>query len=261
MTSEAVTASGLPIAVSVTCSHPPAASAPAGLSPFAARVLDQLSVTAWLPAALLMTNTYLLVGMYLVRDPKVGPTAKNLEDVVSAIDSKALGVTIAVLIGIVLADNVHAVAGVCGHPIPGGLLGRIRLRRRGDTCGGVGPAATAVLHRQARREAGPPGVPIAEDRFGSYSKAAESPAIFIEVVIAAGLEQNVPDELTAPLSDEDRVRAAAFSTTRRRGERPRRPTCDTGRCPWTSRPRRFPRKTLGCCPTRLGARCAPTRTR
>src|SRR3954469_25471512 len=102
-TEEAVTASEPPIAVSVTCSHPPAKNAPAGLSPFAAKVLDQLSVTAWLPAALLMTNTYLLVGMYLVRDPKVGPTAKNLEDVVSAIDSKALGVIIAVLIGIVLA--------------------------------------------------------------------------------------------------------------------------------------------------------------
>ena len=63
MTSETVTASGPPVAVSITLSPPPSTGAPAGVSPLAAKILDQLSVTAWLPAALLMTNTYLLVGM------------------------------------------------------------------------------------------------------------------------------------------------------------------------------------------------------
>src|SRR4051794_11055026 len=95
-----------PITVSVTCTHPSGVPSPAGLSPLAAKILDQLSVTAWLPAALLMANTYLLAGMYMVREPGSDPTAKNLEEVVAALDSKALGVIVAVLLGIVLATLI-----------------------------------------------------------------------------------------------------------------------------------------------------------
>jgi hypothetical protein len=98
-----VLAAHAPIAVSVTCTHPPGNPGPSGLSPLAAKILDQLSVTAWLPAALLMANTYLLAGMHLVREPGSDPTTANLEDVVKAIDSKAIGVLLAVVLGIVLA--------------------------------------------------------------------------------------------------------------------------------------------------------------
>src|SRR5262245_3488031 len=91
-----------PIALTVTCTHPAGSSGPSGISPLAAKILDLLSVTAWLPAALLMANTYLLAGMYLVRTPGSDPTAENLKHVVAALDSKALGVLVSVLLGIVL---------------------------------------------------------------------------------------------------------------------------------------------------------------
>jgi hypothetical protein len=210
MTNESVTASGPPIALSVTCSHPPAAQAPAGLSPFAAKVLDQLSVTAWLPAALLMTNTYLLVGMYLVRDPKAGPTVKNLEEVVSAIDSKALGVIIAVLLGIVLATlftqslefaAIRFLEGYWGGSVfvaeatrAGVWIQRLRqyfIARRVEK-----------LDRRAFRLA------VEDIRF--LVQAAGESSNFIDAAIAAGLEQDVPAATTASLSDEERERAAAF---------------------------------------------------
>ncbi len=210
MTSEAVMASGLPITVSVTCSHPPAASAPAGLSPFAAKVLDQLSVTAWLPAALLMTNTYLLVGMYLVRDPKAGPTATNLEDVVSAVDSKALGVIIAVLIGIVLATMftqsleyaaIRFLEGYWGGSVFVAAATRagVWVQRRRQY---LIARRVEKLDRRAFRNA--------EDDIRFLLQDGGEPSDFIDVAIAAGLEQDVPDDLTAPLSDGDRDRAAAF---------------------------------------------------
>lgn len=96
-----------PMSVTVTCSHPPAPSGgPSGISPLAAKILDQLSLTAWLPAALLMANVYLVAGMFLVRNPDRDPTARNLKAVVEAIDSKAIGVIVAVLLGIVLATLI-----------------------------------------------------------------------------------------------------------------------------------------------------------
>jgi hypothetical protein len=52
-----------------------------------------------------MANTYLVAGMYLVR-PDDQPRASNLKDVVAALDSNALGVIVAVLLGITLATLV-----------------------------------------------------------------------------------------------------------------------------------------------------------
>lgn len=210
MSSEAVTAPGPPIAVSFTCSHPPAAKGPGGLSPFAAKVLDQLSVTAWLPAALLMTNTYLLVGMYLVRDPKADPTAKNLEAVVAAIDSKALGVIIAVLIGIVLATMFTQSLEYAAIRFLEGYWGGslfvawatwvgvwIQRRRQYFIARRV-----EKLDRRAFR--------LAEDDIRSLLDDDGESADFTKVAIAAGLEEDVPEESTPSLSKEERERAAAF---------------------------------------------------
>lgn len=79
---------------------------PEGLSPFSARVLDQLSLTAWLPAGLVVANTYVLAGMYLVRDPAVEPTMDNLEEVVAALNDKPIGVILAAVFGVVLVTLV-----------------------------------------------------------------------------------------------------------------------------------------------------------
>lgn len=76
---------------------------PGGLSPWSARVLDQLSLTAWLPAGLLVANAYLLAGMYMVRKRHPRPTMQNLGDAVSALNEKPVGVIISVLAGLVLA--------------------------------------------------------------------------------------------------------------------------------------------------------------
>ncbi len=78
-----------------------------GLSPFSARILDQLSLTAWLPAALVIANGYLVVGMYMVRENNGNkPTVNNMKDAVSALDSKPIGVIVAVLFGVVLLTLV-----------------------------------------------------------------------------------------------------------------------------------------------------------
>jgi hypothetical protein len=98
-----------PVNVSVTCPVPTVRTdpgPPAGLSPWSARLLDQLSLTAWLPAALLVANVYLVAGMYLVRNPGADPTMANLTKVISAPDEKPVGVIIAVVSGVVLATLV-----------------------------------------------------------------------------------------------------------------------------------------------------------
>lgn len=210
MTNEVVTAPGLPVAVSVTCSHPAAAGAPAGLSPFAAKVLDQLSVTAWLPAALLMTNAYLLAGMYLVRDPKAGRTTKNLAEVVAAIDSKALGVIIAVLIGIVIATlftqsleyaAIRLLEGYWGGSVfvAGATGAGVWVQRRRQY---FIARRVEKLDRRAFR--------LAADDIRFLLQAAGESSDFIDVAIAAGLGKDVPNAIAASLSDVDRERAAIF---------------------------------------------------
>jgi hypothetical protein len=105
-----------PVEVTVTVPQLPAlaASSPApapepaaGLSPFSARILDQLSLTAWLPAALVVAHTYLVVAMYMVRAGNGDePSIENLKDAVVALNEEALGVTLAALFGVVLVTLV-----------------------------------------------------------------------------------------------------------------------------------------------------------
>lgn len=73
-----------------------------GLSPFMARVLDQLSLTAWLPAALVVTNFYLVAGMYLTRDAGAVVSLEPLKRTVLALNDKPVGILLAVIGGIVV---------------------------------------------------------------------------------------------------------------------------------------------------------------
>lgn len=77
-----------------------------GLSPLAGRVLDQLSVTAWLPAALVVANVYVVAGLYLVREPGDAPSVHNLSKVVAALNEKPIGIVLAVVFGVVLVTLV-----------------------------------------------------------------------------------------------------------------------------------------------------------
>lgn len=69
-------------------------------------MLDQLSLTAWVPAALLVANIYLVAGMYMVRETGAHPTMDNLGKAVLALNEKPVGVIISVAAGLVLATLV-----------------------------------------------------------------------------------------------------------------------------------------------------------
>jgi hypothetical protein len=79
---------------------------PAGFSSFAAQVLDQLSLTAWLPAALLMADVYVVAGLYLVQEPDSAPTMDNLRKLAKSLNDRPFGIIIAVIFGIVLATLI-----------------------------------------------------------------------------------------------------------------------------------------------------------
>ena len=190
-----------PIAVSVTCTHPPGNPSPAGLSPLAAKILDQLSVTAWLPAALLMANTYLLAGMYLVREPGSEPTTKNLENVVAALDSKALGVLLSVVLGIVLATLVTQSLEYAAIRFLEGYWG-------GSVYAAI-PTKVGVLIQQQRQYLMARRVEKVDRR--AFQRAQyeirellqKEDSAFVDAAIAAGLGKPLPMGLT----DEQRTRA------------------------------------------------------
>lgn len=95
-----VTARAAP-SVRDTISPPSAPSSPAGISPFVAKILDQLSITAWLPAGLLVANTAFLVGCFV--EHSAHPELRGLRllrSVLGALDSKPIGILIALLIGL-----------------------------------------------------------------------------------------------------------------------------------------------------------------
>ncbi len=157
-----------------------------------------------------MTNTYLVVGMYLVRDPNADPTARNLEEVVAAINSKALGVIIAVLIGIVLATlftqsleyaAIRFLEGYWGGSVfvAGATAAGVWLQRRRQY---FIARRVEKLDRRAFR--------LAVDDIRLQLQALGESSDFVDLAIAAGLEENVPDMFAPSLSDEDRERANDF---------------------------------------------------
>lgn len=99
-----------PVSVAVHLEQPSSSASPfpppEGLSPFSARVLDQLSLTSWLPAALIVVNTYLVVGMLLVADPNEPPTSQNLTTVILALNERPIGVLISAVAGVIVVALV-----------------------------------------------------------------------------------------------------------------------------------------------------------
>jgi hypothetical protein len=198
MASRSVSIRPRPVAVSVTCNHTPASTGPpTGLSPFAAKILDQLSITAWLPAALLMANTYLVAGMYLVRPDDV-PRASNLKDAVAALDSRALGVIVAVLLGITLATlvtqslefaAVRFLEGYWGGSLLAAIPTRVgvkvqRWRRR------LMVNRIDKLDRRAFR--------LAETRIRAQLKRNGTDPTFVDAAISAGRDE-LPDDMSSDL--------------------------------------------------------------
>lgn len=168
----------------LTQSAPPP---PDGLSPFSARVLDQLSLTAWLPAALVVANIYLVVGMYLAREGNGGgPTIENLQDAVAALNEKPIGVILAVLFGVVLVTLVtqslefaaiRLLEGYWGGSILASLPTRVGVRLQKVTLGLLSRRA-AKLERRAFAAAAPL---ISED--------LDDRREFATVVLVVGREQ------------------------------------------------------------------------
>lgn len=76
-----------------------ASTAPSGLSEFISRVLDQLSLTSWLPAAMLVGTGALLVEMAAQPRPSVVEAVRSLT-------TNAIGVTVLLVFGVVLAAVV-----------------------------------------------------------------------------------------------------------------------------------------------------------
>lgn len=100
--------------VNVTVNYPQAAGdpsghsgdTPAGLLQLIAKVFDQLSLTAWLPAALLVANTYLIVAMRWLHQPGTDPSMEPLKDAVRALDERPIGVLLTAVAGVVLVTLV-----------------------------------------------------------------------------------------------------------------------------------------------------------
>ena len=75
----------------------------------AARILEQLSLTAWLPASLLVANVYLLVGVRLVeKDPKQEDRLSlyPLRSVLGTLNENAWGIFFLLIVGVVLATLI-----------------------------------------------------------------------------------------------------------------------------------------------------------
>lgn len=72
-----------------------------GVSPYAARVLDQLSLTSWLPAGFLVANLGVVIGLHLAKTSPESPRA-GITAVARSLDSKPLGVLVALVLGVLL---------------------------------------------------------------------------------------------------------------------------------------------------------------
>lgn len=70
-----------------------------GLSQVAGKVFEQLSLSSWFPAAVLVGNAAVLIQMHTDRDPSVGAA-------VQALTAKPLGILIVVLFALVIATVV-----------------------------------------------------------------------------------------------------------------------------------------------------------
>lgn len=91
--------------------------APEGLSPFLGRVLNQLSLTSWLPSIMLVGVSALLIRLHSQGDTDISAA-------ISGLTSKALGTIVVLLVGVVLAAVVTQAFSFGAIRFPGGLLER-----------------------------------------------------------------------------------------------------------------------------------------
>jgi hypothetical protein len=112
--------------------QPAAAPAPGGFSQFVGRVFDQLSLSAWLPAAMLVGGSALVLQLHANRD-------LDLAAAIGDLSGKPLGVLIILLFSLVLATTItqafeyeviRVLEGYWGTGRILGLLSGIRIRRQ-----------------------------------------------------------------------------------------------------------------------------------
>lgn len=98
-----------------------AASPPAeGISQFMAKVLDQLSVSAWLPGAMLVGNLAVLIQLHRQHD-------LNVAEAIVALTKSAWGILIVILFAVVLATMVAQAFAFEGIRLLEGYWGGTRL--------------------------------------------------------------------------------------------------------------------------------------
>ncbi len=151
-----------------------------------------------------MANTYLVAGMYLVR-PDDKPRAANLQDVVAALDSKALGVIVAVFLGITLATLITQSLEFAAVRFLEGYWG--------GSVVAAAPTKIGVKIQQARRnlminrieKLDRHAFALAEPRIRAHLKRADEHPDDVDAIIAAGRDE-LPDDLEGQL----RSRAQAY---------------------------------------------------
>jgi hypothetical protein len=80
-------------------------SPPSGFSPFLAKVLEQLSLTAWMPSALIVANLAILLGFILADDGQSSDRELFLQ-VARGLDERPFGIIVALLFGLVLTTLI-----------------------------------------------------------------------------------------------------------------------------------------------------------
>jgi hypothetical protein len=97
-----------------------------GFSRFVAKVLDQLSLSAWLPATVLVGLTALLFELH--SQVHINPGAA-----IAALAAKPLGIAIVLIVAIVVGTVITQAFPVYCHPSIGGLLAVLDVALR--NCG------------------------------------------------------------------------------------------------------------------------------
>lgn len=107
-------------------------AAPEGFSAFVGRVLDQLSLSAWLPAAMLVGSVAVLLQLH-------AEPSRNLAEAITDLTGKPLGLLIVLLFALVLAtmvtqafefDVIRLLEGYWGHSALVGGISRLFVRRQ-----------------------------------------------------------------------------------------------------------------------------------
>jgi hypothetical protein len=173
-----------------------AATTPSGLSAFAGRVLDQLSISSWLPAAMLVGNLAVLVELRARR-------SLSIPGAIGALTSNTFGLLVVSIFGLVLAsiltqafefEVIRALEGYI-EIVRGPLawLVRVRITRHADKRSAL---ETSVRH--ARKAAFYLARPAMLPPNAGYTQHQ------LDVLERAVLEQPIAEDLT---EDSRRIRS------------------------------------------------------